>query len=99
MVCPEGVSTRIHEAERNRPPSLRPPPDAKPSPEAEAVAGGLAQLVESGIPPQAIADRTIEAIRAERFYVLPEGEWREGCNRRLEDVRLARNPSLWAPAT
>jgi len=43
----------------------------------------------------------VEAIREDRFYVLaPEDNgWRAACNVRLEDIRLARNPSLAVPGS
>ena len=42
-----------------------------------------------------MADRVVDAIRENRFYILSEegGSWRDACNRRLEDIRLGRNPS------
>jgi hypothetical protein len=43
-----------------------------------------------------MAERVVDGIRAGRFYLLSEegGAWRESCNTRLEDIRLARNPTL-----
>ena len=43
-----------------------------------------------------LAERTLEAIRSDRFYVLaPEGSpWRTACRLRLEDIGAARNPTL-----
>ena len=48
-----------------------------------------------GTSPAVIADRVLKAIRDNRFYVLAEDEtWRRSCETRLEDIRLARNPTF-----
>jgi hypothetical protein len=43
-----------------------------------------------------MANRVVDAIREERFYILSEagGAWRKACESRLEDVRLGRNPTF-----
>jgi NAD(P)-dependent dehydrogenase (short-subunit alcohol dehydrogenase family) len=95
-LCPEGVATRIDRAERNRPPHLKAPEEPS-GPEAELVQGGIVETVRTGTPPDEIAARTLRAIREERFYVLSEDAWRGSAETRLEDVRLARNPTLSPP--
>jgi NAD(P)-dependent dehydrogenase (short-subunit alcohol dehydrogenase family) len=95
-LCPEGVATRIDRAERNRPAPRGPAPRAVPA-EAELVRRAIAQAVRHGTPPATIAARTVEAIREGRFYVLSQDAWRRSCGERLEDVRLARNPTLAPP--
>jgi NAD(P)-dependent dehydrogenase (short-subunit alcohol dehydrogenase family) len=95
-LCPEGVATRIDRAERNRPPRARPAPEAPPA-EAELVRRAIEETVRRGTPPDRIAARTVEAIREDRFYVLSEDAWRRSCDARLEDLRLARNPTLAPP--
>jgi len=99
VLCPELISTQIHNAERNRPDDLK---------GGETAAGGLlpqelinkaiSEGVESGIPPARIADRVVDAIRDERFYILAEDAWRDTCNLRLDDVREGRNPTFSPPA-
>ncbi|MEN8184270.1 MAG: SDR family NAD(P)-dependent oxidoreductase [Myxococcota bacterium] len=95
-LCPEGVATRIDRADRNRPQHLKPPEDAK-SPEAELVRTAIAETVRDGTPPDEIAERTLQAIREGRFYVLSEDAWRRSAETRLEDIRLGRNPTLAPP--
>ena len=52
------------------------------------------ELVSTGI---ADAERVVEAIREQRFYILSEDVWRRCCEVRLEDVRQARNPTFAPP--
>jgi NAD(P)-dependent dehydrogenase (short-subunit alcohol dehydrogenase family) len=97
-LCPELVATQIDESERNRPAGLRPEPgNAGEGPERQLVQQAIAQGVAKGTPPAKIADRVLDAIREQRFYVLSDDEWRRSSEVRCEDVRLARNPTLAPP--
>ena len=95
VLCPEMVATRIDAAERNRPERLR--GSGAPTPASELVGRSIADAVKRGIPPEEIADRTLRAIREDRFYVLSDDDWRRIAETRCEDIRLGRNPTLRAP--
>ena len=60
----------------------------------------IREFVSRGAPAEIIADRVLEAIRTDRFYILSgeEDGWRQACNARLENIRLGRNPSFVTPA-
>jgi len=96
-LCPELVATHIDAAERNRPAHLRSEQGA--GAERELVRQAIAAGVAMGTPPAKIADRVLDAIREERFYVLSEDTWRRSSEMRCEDVRLGRNPTLAPPGT
>ena len=100
VVCPELIATRIGEADRNRPPSLKRGDDPLP-PDTEMVEQAIRSATQGGIDPDVIAARTLEAIREDRFYVLaPEGDpWRVACEMRLDDIRSATNPRQAGPAS
>jgi NAD(P)-dependent dehydrogenase (short-subunit alcohol dehydrogenase family) len=95
VLCPELVDTAIGRGERNRPAHLERKQGEGESDERDLVETVIVQATQTGQDPLLLADRAIEAIRENRFYVLPsEGDpWRDACNVRLEDIRLARNPS------
>ena len=57
----------------------------------------ITDAVQQGPPPLVIADRVLDSIRANRFYVLAGGSWRRAAETRLEDIRLARNPTFAPP--
>jgi NAD(P)-dependent dehydrogenase (short-subunit alcohol dehydrogenase family) len=61
VLCPGFVQTRIHEAQRNRPGGPRGEPFSP---------GVIEHLVATGIPPAAVADAVLDAVTAERFWVL-----------------------------
>jgi NAD(P)-dependent dehydrogenase (short-subunit alcohol dehydrogenase family) len=95
VVCPEVVATGIDRSERNRPDVLR--SAQQRSAEGKTVEAALSKGVESGVPPDWIADRAVESMAEGRFYVLAEDGWRRTAETRLEDIRLARNPTFAPP--
>lgn len=96
-LCPEAVATHIDDCERNRPAAL-PAREGAPPPDVELVNAAIRAAVAGGIPTQVIADRVLRAVKEDRFYVLSDDPaWRRSAETRLEDVRLARNPTLMPP--
>lgn len=96
VLCPELVATRIGDAERNRPQALARKDDGDPHPDRDLVQNAIRELTQTGVPPAVLADRALEAVRSNRFYVLsPKGSgWRNACDTRLEDIRTERNPTF-----
>jgi NAD(P)-dependent dehydrogenase (short-subunit alcohol dehydrogenase family) len=99
VVCPELVDTAIARADRNRPEHLMRKAGEGESPERDLVEAAIGQATQTGLDPSVLADRTFEAIRERRLYVLAaDGDpWRTACNNRLDDLRAARNPSSTVP--
>jgi len=93
-LCPELVRTGIAQSERNRPEHLK-RPDGPPSPVLEMLDGAIREGVSSGVEPSMMAERVVEGIRTNRFYLMAdEGtSWDIACLKRLEDIRLRRNPN------
>jgi NAD(P)-dependent dehydrogenase (short-subunit alcohol dehydrogenase family) len=91
VLCPGFVSTRIADAARNRPADLA--DTALPPPGSEALEELGRQLLASATPPSVIADRVLEAIREERFYILPHPQWKDLIQERMEGILAERNPA------
>lgn len=92
VLCPGFVSTRIIDAVRNRPTDLA---DTAPRPPGFEVMEEFGRhLIASGSAPAMIADRVFDAIRDERFYVLPHPEWKDQIRTRMENILEERNPPL-----
>jgi NAD(P)-dependent dehydrogenase (short-subunit alcohol dehydrogenase family) len=88
VVCPMGVATRIRASERNRPAGLL-NEAARPSAPFE--------LIGQTLEPEAVAAMTLDAIRANRLYVITHGEALEPLRRRFERLERAireRSPGL-----
>ena len=94
-LCPELVRTGIGRSERNRPTHLKRPEGAG-SPEQGMVEAAILDGVDTGVDPALMAQRVVEGIRTNRFYLLAEEgtTWDAACRRRLDDIRLRRNPEL-----
>jgi NAD(P)-dependent dehydrogenase (short-subunit alcohol dehydrogenase family) len=93
VLCPGGVNTRIMEAERNRPRELQNTVEVEVTNPANLMFNQmLEQLVQTGTPPSEIAGAVFDAIRNEKFYILPHAEWKPAVQKRMEDILLDRNP-------
>jgi NAD(P)-dependent dehydrogenase (short-subunit alcohol dehydrogenase family) len=92
VLCPGWVNTRIHEADRNRPPELQPDAEADAD-MAEMGRQILGSLIASGIPPAEVANQVLDAIREERFYILTHPEMTPMVQHRMEDIVEGRNPA------
>jgi NAD(P)-dependent dehydrogenase (short-subunit alcohol dehydrogenase family) len=98
VLCPGFVRTRIHESHRNRPAHQANAPAAEgdqadPSPAAQMVRAA----VEAGTAPEAVAERVVEAIREERFYVLPHPDLLGAVKHRMDDILQGSYPRLLPP--
>jgi NAD(P)-dependent dehydrogenase (short-subunit alcohol dehydrogenase family) len=95
VLCPGFVRTRIAESHRNRPAHLSNDPQEKtaPSPAAQMVR----EQVESGIAPDVVAARVVEAIGEDRFYVLPHPELTGAVKHRMDDILQGNYPRLPPP--
>ena len=70
VVCPELVNTRIFNAERNRPLHLKRDADEDLPEETRQVETVVSNVAPMGLDPTVLAERTLAAVREERFWVL-----------------------------
>jgi NAD(P)-dependent dehydrogenase (short-subunit alcohol dehydrogenase family) len=95
VLCPGLVKTRILDCARNRPERL-----AATAPMGPSEAAGwetLRQQMQTGMPPEQVADAVFQAIREERFYILTHPEGKDWVRTRMEDVLQERNPTSLTP--
>jgi NAD(P)-dependent dehydrogenase (short-subunit alcohol dehydrogenase family) len=95
VLCPGFVRTNIIDSERNRPPELA--DDARRSEAAQAFRMTVRGFVDSGTPPAEVAERVLEAIRAERFWIFPHPEMLEAIRQRADGILAQENPTFVAP--
>ena len=89
VLCPAFVRTGIFESARNRPRELAATnPLGKPYEDAgrKAVAAGRLSAAD-------IARITLEAVRTDRFYVIPHEKTRAGIETRMRDILDERDPT------
>jgi NAD(P)-dependent dehydrogenase (short-subunit alcohol dehydrogenase family) len=93
-LCPEAFATGIAHSDRNRPVALKDAPD---SDGRQLAMDSIVATTAGGKDPRIMAERVLQAIVEEQFYILSEDAWRETANARLEDIRSGNNPRLLPP--
>ena len=89
VLCPGFVRTRIAESGRNRPARYGPTRTPDPASPAGALAAQIAELVQSGLDPAAVAVRVLAAIREDELYVFTHPEMRAEVERRFSGILAA----------
>jgi len=89
VLCPGFVQTRIAESDRNRP-AWAPGREVEGAEELRAAIQGM---VDGGIPPAVVADRVIDAVKEDTFYILTHPELTEAVRIRSDDIVLGRPPT------
>jgi NAD(P)-dependent dehydrogenase (short-subunit alcohol dehydrogenase family) len=89
VLCPGFVQTRIADSGRNRP-DWAPRRDVEGADDARDVIQGL---VAGGIPADEVAERVLDAVRTDTFYVLTHPDLRVAIQTRFEDIVEGRPPS------
>lgn len=90
VLCPGFVRTGIADSERSRP-AWAPPPE--PSNIGALLHQAFHDLVDNGIDPEPVADAVIEAVKADRFYILTHDESQAAVAIRMRDILEGRAPS------
>jgi NAD(P)-dependent dehydrogenase (short-subunit alcohol dehydrogenase family) len=91
VLCPAWVNTNIIDSARNRPAALAQTTEVMPG--REEVQEAARALLASGLPPDRVAALVVEAVREDRFYVLPHPDWKRYVRIRMEDILEDRSPS------
>lgn len=73
VLCPGWVKTRIFESKRNYPAGGIPPPETE-VPVAKMVEEWAANAVAEGLDPAEVARQVVEAVKADRFWILTHPE-------------------------
>jgi len=89
VLCPGFVQTRIAESDRNRP-AWAPERTVEGADELRAA---IQTMVDGGIPPAAVADRVIDAVKTNTFYILTHPELTEAIQIRCDDIVQGRPPT------
>ena len=96
VLCPAVVNTRIGESERNRPDVLRDADEAGAPAQMQAMEQAFRAVLAAGLPPDQVAAAVVDAIKAERFYIITNEEMKDQVSTRLSDIIGGRNPTLQA---
>lgn len=89
VLCPGFVQTRIADSARNR-------PEWAPERErdgAEELRGAIQQMVDGGIAASTVAERVLDAVKTNTFYILTHPELGVAIRTRYDDIAGGRPPS------
>jgi NAD(P)-dependent dehydrogenase (short-subunit alcohol dehydrogenase family) len=93
VLCPAWVKTRIAQSERNRPKEA-PARTGEPSQQEQMLEGMVRAAVESGIPPEVVADKVHKAIVEEKFWILTHPKTKRSVEARMRGILEDRAPEL-----
>jgi NAD(P)-dependent dehydrogenase (short-subunit alcohol dehydrogenase family) len=99
VLCPGLINTAILKAERNRPSEFGAATDVSSLPaNLQRALSDFSHALEAGYPPSQVAQAVADAIRADRFYIIPAQDGlQELIRTRMQDILEQRNPTLPPP--
>jgi NAD(P)-dependent dehydrogenase (short-subunit alcohol dehydrogenase family) len=93
VLCPAFVNTGIKDSDRNRPAEL-----AGTNPLAKPFEAQLRKAIESGrLSAADVARMTLEAVKADRFYILTHPKIKGSIEARMKDILEERQPTNMVP--
>jgi len=96
VLCPGWVNTNILESGRNRPPEYgeRVALSEQP-PEIQQAMAGVSQLLKTGFQPEEIAQRVLQAIIDDTFYIIPAQDYMlTAVKQRFDNILSQTNPAI-----
>jgi NAD(P)-dependent dehydrogenase (short-subunit alcohol dehydrogenase family) len=95
VLCPGLIRTSILDAERNRPAQFGPQTDVTAlAPDIQRWAEGFRSALDAGYEPDQVASEVVDAVRADRFYIVPAQPFLVDLIRtRMEEIAQQRNPT------
>lgn len=90
VLCPGWVNTGIGASGRNRPDELRNDGGANL---LDGDASPLKAVLEAGLDPADVAAMVVDAVKADRFYILTHDDWRPMVEARMGDIIEGHNPT------
>ncbi len=86
VLCPAWVKTKISDSERNRPASMPRAERKAPTDQEKMIEGAVRAAVAAGIPPEVVADKVLQAIVEERFWILTHSKTKKMIEKRMRGI-------------
>jgi NAD(P)-dependent dehydrogenase (short-subunit alcohol dehydrogenase family) len=93
VLCPGFVRTRIAESARNRP-AWAPEPAAEDAEGAETLRTAISDMIAAGIAPAAVAEKVLDAVRSDTFYIRTHPELDAAIATRFSEIIETRPPTI-----
>ena len=84
VLCPGAIATRITESERNRPDAVA---DTETNRRFRLFAS---KIVAEGHTPESVAEKVVDAIRANEFWILTHPDWIDVLRKRIDGMEDGR---------
>jgi len=97
VLCPGWVQSKITDSSRNRPGG--PVADEDLHPLAQALNERIRQAVSAGLTPEYVSELVVQAVREDKFYILPHSSWKVVIEGRMRNIVDERNPEIIEPPT
>jgi NAD(P)-dependent dehydrogenase (short-subunit alcohol dehydrogenase family) len=94
VVCPAWVKTNIADSERNRPSAFPRAAGSGQSPAEQMMDGMVRQAIAGGIPPEEVAEQVLQAVLAERFWVLTHPKTKRAVEKRMQGILEGKSPEF-----
>jgi len=96
VLCPGWVKTRIADSIRNRPqaPKGAPRAPSASSQQAAVVEGMVREAIAGGIAPEEVAEQVLQAVLADRFWVLTHPKSKRAVEKRMQGILEGKNPEF-----
>jgi NAD(P)-dependent dehydrogenase (short-subunit alcohol dehydrogenase family) len=99
VLCPAWVKTRIADSGRNRPKEAAATGGRALNEQEKMIEGMIRAAVESGIPPEVVADKVLKAVVEEKFWILTHTKTKKNIEKRMQSILEDRNPELEVPGS
>jgi NAD(P)-dependent dehydrogenase (short-subunit alcohol dehydrogenase family) len=95
VLCPAWVKTRIADSGRNRPGG--PAASREPTQQEQMIEGMIRAAVDSGIPPEVVAEKVCAAVLGETFWILTHTDTKKPIEKRMRTILDGTPPVLDIP--
>jgi NAD(P)-dependent dehydrogenase (short-subunit alcohol dehydrogenase family) len=96
VLCPAWVKTKIADSGRNRPASAPRGSEAL-TPQGQMIETMVRAAVDSGMPAEVVAEKVLQAIVDEKFWILTHSKTKKMVEKRMTGILEGRNPEFEAP--
>jgi NAD(P)-dependent dehydrogenase (short-subunit alcohol dehydrogenase family) len=97
VLCPAWVKTRISDSDRNRPASAPAGQGGARTPQDQMVETMVRAAVEAGMPPEVVAEKVLQAVIEEKFWILTHSKTKKLVEKRMTGILENQNPQFEPP--
>ena len=94
VLCPELINTGIAAAKRNRPDQYSNSGDVTETEFSQLTDQAITEGTAGGLDPMVMAERVLQGIKDEKFYLLAQDYWKGIAMVRQGEIEAEQNPTL-----